>query len=64
MSMKKSLVTPWGIDPGTFRFVAQCPNSRMGHEIQSAVTRGVNDISKNCFPGGHEEVEGTCIQMY
>jgi transposase len=30
-------------------------------EIQYAVTR---EHFKNCFPGGHEEVEGTCKQTY
>jgi hypothetical protein len=28
-------------------------------KIQCAVTRELYNISKNCFPGGHEEVEGT-----
>jgi hypothetical protein len=34
-------------------------------EIQCAVTRELNNIKKkNCFPGGHEEVEVTCKQVY
>jgi hypothetical protein len=33
-------------------------------EIQCTVTRELNNISKNCFSGGHEEVEGTSKQMY
>jgi hypothetical protein len=32
-------------------------------EIHCAVTRELNNISKTAFLG-HEEVEGTCKQMY
>jgi hypothetical protein len=28
--------------------------------IQCAVTRELNNISKTVFPGGHEEVKGSC----
>jgi hypothetical protein len=32
-------------------------------EIQCAVRRELNVI-KTCFPGGHDEFEGTCKLMY
>jgi hypothetical protein len=33
-------------------------------EIQCAVTRELNNISKKSVPGGHEEVDGKGKQMY
>jgi hypothetical protein len=33
-------------------------------DIQCAVTREFNNISKTAFLEGNEEVEGTCKKMY
>ena len=47
-----------------FKFPLKWRHFQTVWEIQFAVTRELNNISKTAFPGGHEEVEGTCKQMY
>jgi hypothetical protein len=46
-----------------FKFFLKGQHFQTVEEIQCAVTRELNNISKTAFPGGHEEVEGTCKQM-
>jgi len=47
-----------------FKFPLKGRHFQTVEEIQCAVTRELNNISKTASPGGHEEVEGTCKQMY
>ena len=46
---KKSPVTPPGIDPGTFRLVAQCLNHHAVHDLVLLLNTGINHLSNIPF---------------